>query len=154
MNKIVYRLLVFCLIGFVGCSHEDLPTKSSGNNPDEVAISFSAVIPEAKTIITRADGSIDNMHLLVFDENGYFLVRKGAALSGQTATGGTFNVELPASSKPRTIHFIANYDWSNFNDDELIGTNEAGLITALRTSTPTFWTRKALPSGISATTFN
>lgn len=151
MNKIVYSLFTLCLICFSGCTDNHVIPDEETDKDGDVLVRFTAYIPDFRTITTRANGGVADMHLLVFNENGSFIVRRQAVLSNQTETGGTFTVQLPASSQKRTIHFVANYDWSGFNDAAMLGVNEAGVITSLTTSSPTFWSRVILSSGISGT---
>lgn len=154
MNKIVYGLFILWMVGFVGCTQDRELSSVQPNEKGNVVVSFSATIPEFTTISTRANGGVSDMYLLVFDENGNFIVRKQASLSSQTNTGGNFTVELPASSKQRTIHFLSNYDWSGFDDNSKLGVNEAGVITSMTSADQVFWARVTLSSGITATSFS
>lgn len=152
MNKIVSGLSLLCLILLVGCTPEnfqvpEIPASEGG----EVMVRFTANIPEFKTVQTRANGGVDDMHLLVFDENGIFIVRKVATLTNQTTTGGTFTASLPASSSRRTVHFVSNLEESAFIDSP--GSNEAAVVAMLNTSNATFWSRVELTNGISANSF-
>lgn len=154
MNKIAYSLFVLLLICLPGCTQEESLNGENLTEKEYVTLSFIATIPEFKTVGTRASGGVNSMYLLVFDENGNFIVRKEATLSAQTETGGAFTAELPASTKKRTIHFISNYDQADFTD--IPGTNEVGVITPIKSSDPSnpvFWSRVVLDSGISATGF-
>ena len=153
MNKILYGVSIFCLILLTGCSQEELFTPAPPlQEGGEVTVSFSAVIPDFKTALTRANGGVNDMHLLVFDENGNFIVRKQATLSGQTDQGGTFTAELPSTAKKRIIHFISNLEEANYNDTP--GVNEAGVVALLQTQNLAFWSRMELDDGISATSFD
>lgn len=153
MNKILKGLSIFYLIFIVGCSQDviTIPEKQLQDGED-VSVSFTTSVPEYKTVITRANGGVNEMYLLVFDENGNYIARRVATLSSQTSTGGTFTAQLPSSSNRRIIHFVSNYDWTNFNDTP--GINEAGVVALLSTQNATFWSRMVLNSGISSTSFN
>lgn len=152
MNKILYGVSIFCLILLTGCSQEELFTPAPPlQEGGEVTVSFSAVIPDFKTALTRANGGVYDMHLLVFDENGNFIVRKQATLSGQTDQGGTFTAELPSTAKKRIIHFISNLEEANYNDTP--GVNEAGVVALMHTQNAVFWSRVELDDGISANCF-
>lgn len=151
MNKIVYSLFALCLLCLAGCTQE-IPD----NKPDKdgnVTVNFTVATAELKTIATRANGGVNDMNLLIFDENGSFIARRQATLSAQTDEGGLFTVELPVSSKKRAIHFVSNYNWSGFDDNSMFGVNETGVMTSLNTTTIAFWTRVALNSGISENSF-
>jgi len=151
MNKILYGLSIFCLIILAGCSHEDpLAPEPRLQEGKEITVSFSAVVPEFKTVLTRANGGVNNMYLLVFDEYGNFIVRRRATLIDQSPTGGKFTAQLPATTRPRTIHLISNFE--DYNDTP--GVNEAGVIALMNTENATFWSRVELNDGISETSFN
>lgn len=85
---------------------------------DEVVVSFSVALPENGTA-TKARGddpSVDvrSLHLVVFDENGYFVECREAELTSSGAAHGThqnereFKVTLRKTDKERIIHVIAN----------------------------------------------
>lgn len=76
---------------------------------------FTITLPEPQAAIRAAwgeptDTPIENLHVLVFDENGFFIANAKAKVEMQNATSGTFSVKLPISNSPRRLHFIANYD--------------------------------------------
>lgn len=153
-KKIFYSLFFLCLLAaWGGCTMEPLPDGITEEGTD-ITVRFAASIPDYSTVATRADASVNNMWLLVFNENGTLITRKLATLSNQTETGGTFAVTLPASTKPRTVHFITNYDWTGFNDAAMMGASEAETVALLTTNTPTYWARVELTSGISASCFD
>src|SRR5690554_532580 len=152
MNKIVSGLLLLCLIIIAGCTPENFQVpEMPASEGDEVMIRFEAVIPEFNTVQTRANGGVNDMYLLVFDENGNFIVRNKATLTVQDDNGGTFTASLPSSNSPRTVHFVSNLDENAFNDSP--GSNEAAVVALLSTSSATFWSRVVLPTGISEDSF-
>lgn len=153
MSKIIKTISLFCLIIIAGCSQDVMTIpEQQMQEGEEIAVSFNTLIPEFKTVVTRANGGVNDMYLLVFDENGNYIARRHATLSNQTSTGGTFTAQLPSSSNKRIIHFISNYDWTGFND--ISGLSEAAVVALLSTSTPAFWSRIELDNGISPTSFN
>lgn len=76
---------------------------------------FTFSLPEPVTA-TRADmgeatlQTIDNLHILVFNEKGFFLANATATISNPSATGGTCTAKLPVSNRKCRLHFIANYN--------------------------------------------
>lgn len=155
MKKIVYSLLSLLLFALSGCIQEEMlsPEPQLPEEGSEVTVRFTASIPEFKTVQTRANGGVNDLWLLVFDQNRNFLARKQATLLNQTETGGEFEVTLPASGYKRYIHFASNYDWTGFNDLDLLGYNAIGIINLLSTQNPVFWTFVELPNGINSTCF-
>lgn len=153
MIKIIKAISLFCLIIIVGCSQDVIIIPEQQiQEGKEIAVSFNTIIPEFKTVATRANGGVNDMYILVFDENGNYIAKRQATLSNQTETGGTFTAQLPASSNNRIVHFISNYDWTEFND--IPGLSEAAVVALLSTSNTAFWSRLELDNGISSTSFN
>ena len=155
MKKTVYGLFtLFLFFILTGCSQEEM-VQPEIQLPDggNVMVRFSAVIPEYNTVETRANGDVNDMYVLVFDQSGSFITREQATLTNQTNVGGTFTAELPSSTNPRIVHFICNYDWSGFNDASKLGSNEAAVVALLSTTNATFWARRELPGGIHTGSF-
>lgn len=157
MKKIVYSLFTIILLAFSGCVQDNIlqpePPAQAG---DEVTVRFSVNIPKYKTITTRAaNGGVNDLNLLVFDEESKFIYFRTATLISQTKTSGTFKVMMQPTTKPRTIHFISNYDF--FPDDsddsgdfynQSLGKTEQEVITALESESLLFWNRTVLTGGI------
>ena len=153
MSKIIKTISLFCLIIIAGCSQDVMTIpEQQMQEGEEIAVSFNTLIPEFKTVVTRANGGVNDMYLLVFDENGNYIARRQATLNNQTDAGGTFTAQLPSSSSNRIVHFISNYDWTGFND--IAGLNEATVVALLSTSNSAFWSRVELDNGISTTSFS
>lgn len=146
MKKLLYILCVWLLWS---CTDESLVSESpNGNSP--VSVRFTVDTPEAQPMATRAinENLITNLYLLVFDENGRFISRHQATL-----TGNNYVATLPQSSSKRVVHFIANYNWSSFNDAASVTKDEGELIAPLQSTDLIFWQRMVLNSGINATVF-
>lgn len=140
MKQILYILVLL----LYGCANEGLEYEnpdSSGN----VKVEFKVDVPEARPLSTRAinENLITALQLLVFDENARFIGRYQATLSGNNYT-----VTLPQSNNKRTVHFIANYNWSNFNDASSLTKDEGEIIPPLQSTDLIFWQRVVLNSGI------
>lgn len=144
--KYLFYILVFLL---VGCTSEDFTTETPVEG-SQVTVRFKVDIPEAQPMDTRAinENLIADLQLLVFDENGRFISRHQATVSGTN-----FVVTLPQSSDKRIVHFIANYDWSSFSDTASVTKDEGELIAPLQTTNLVFWQRLVLASGINASVF-
>ena len=118
-------------------------------------VNFSVQLPEMQEA-TRSfiEHGIERLHLLVFDENGYFVEAKAAAPTTPTSFGvasGTtygFSVELKQSPSKRTIHFVANSPTADVKNYPF--GSERELINALSTSgaQDAYWQRVELPDGI------
>lgn len=140
MKKVLYILLLL----FCGCAKDGLDHENPAQG-GEVDVRFSVNVPDAEPMPTRAinENLITTLHLLVFDENARFVGRYQATLNGTNYT-----VTLPQSGNKRIIHFIANYDWSGFNDASSLMKDEGELIAPLQSTNLIFWQRMVLNSGI------
>ena len=131
------------------CSHDNIGVEP---NPEEgaVLVNFSVQVPEMQ-VATRsfADQKIESLHLLVFDENGYFV--QAAEATGTFGvvkdTEYEFTAQLMQSPYKRVVHFIAN---SPIAVKEYEYGSETALINALTTSgsQDAYWQRVELPNGI------
>lgn len=143
------------MLSLGGCMQDDMQLPQTiEQEGDDVTVRFSVNIPEYKTVHTRANGGVNDLFLLVFDDNGNFIARRQATLSDQTETGGKFTASLPSSTSHRNVHFVSNYDWAGFNDQYAVGINEASIVALMSTSNVAFWSRVELTNGISSTTFS
>lgn len=145
MKKLLYLVaLLLC-----GCAME--PNEGLENNEQDVTVYFTVDVPEATPAISRAvinENQIDNLYILVFDENGRFMKRVQASLAGNH-----FTATLPQSSNKRTVHFIANYDWTTFNDAIAMTKDEGEIVAPLQSGNLIFWQRLVLNSGIYTNVF-
>jgi hypothetical protein len=82
--------------------------------------------------------------MMVFNENGNYISRYRGEATGE-ATYIFRNV--PLSDAPRTLHFVANYDWTTFPDRNMISLAENEVIGSMSTrgGTVAFWQRITVP---------
>lgn len=147
MKKLRYILNLLLLLLVVSCSNsnESLPVESE----ESELMSFRIAIPEPE-VQTRAiasDAGLDpnQFYLLVFDENGLFLQRSKATITGQNI----FQVSINKSLSKRIIHFIGNYDFSGFSDVAHSYKSENEIIRSLEMNgRVAYWQRKEYNSGI------
>ena len=94
----------------------DLP--AGGDSEGTVEVTFSVQLPD-DALATKAFGestatAIETLHLIVFDENGYYIDTQPATLIDGVADHEShknehkFKVTLRKTEKERIIHFIAN----------------------------------------------
>lgn len=143
------QLLSILVLLLISCTKENLDVENS-NRDGYVLVKFNIDIPPAQPVDTRAinENLISNLYLLIFDENGRFISRHQANLSGSSYTA-----TLRQSNSKRIIHFIANYDWSSFNDEASLTKDEGEIIAPLQSVGLIFWQRTVLNSGINAAVF-
>lgn len=124
---------------------------------DEVTITFDVQVPDAGAA-TRVMGDeiINTLHLIVFDERGYFLRAQEATLAADPAypldpTTRSFEVTLNASSNGRIIHFVANIDPDQFA--AITAGHEDYIMSNLYVddTADAYWQRMEFTGGISAT---
>ncbi len=165
MKKIL--LAISMMFALTACISEDLPQPQQTDG-DNIELNFSVTIPEAGSVTrgTLGGPTITSLTVVVFDDKGYFVAARSAAnptnaTTATTATNGwgvtsaetNFTVELPQSSSPRILHFVANKSPEDF----AFGTETAimtELTTSLRASGDTqsnededaYWQRVEVPN--------
>lgn len=124
---------------------------------DEVTITFDVQVPDAGAA-TRVMGkeAITTLHLLVFDERGYFIRAEEATLAENPTypldpTKRSFEVTLSASSNGRIIHFVANIDPDQYA--AITAGHEDYIMSNLYVTgdADAYWQRMEFTGGISAT---
>ena len=148
---------LFLLLGLAACIEDDLGQKGCSTSSDgEVTLKFSAVIPGLETVNTRSidpDGEpIKMMWLFLFDENGYYLGHVKAdeltyAPGGATGTStGTFTATVTSST--RRIHFVANYQAADINDNDHLGQLETEMMPQFTSTSGrlVYWGRETFAS--------
>lgn len=154
MKKVLYISLI--LMTLSSCVRDD----HRSANIDCGEFTFMVNIPDAR-YMTRASWAandlsinqiIDNMYVLVFDENGFISRHKAS----QGASPSQFKVTLPTSNDPRVLHFVCNYNWTGFSDEDAAHQSEAMLLANMSVSYPTitYWERREMTSGISGSTLD
>lgn len=153
----IKRIVLYLILGIVmilsACTDHNMD--KSGMNmdlPDELALQFSFTIPGNTVVNTRSidpDGEpISSIWLFLFNESGYYLghVRANEVSYSKDETGkesGTFSTpSIP--STVRRIHFIANYNAADVNDNELLNRTEKEVMTRFTSSSGrlVYWGRK------------
>lgn len=145
MRHLLYILILF----FISCSRENIDSEIDLR--DNVTVEFNVDIADVEPLTTRAvnENLIVNLNLLVFDESGRFISRHQASLSGNS-----YSVTLPQSRNKRIIHFIANYNWSGFDDIGSVTKDEGEIIPVLQSADLMFWKRVVSDSGINTGVFS
>lgn len=155
IKKIAFYLIAGIVTMLSACTDPDMG-KSGGNTdlPDELTLQFSFTIPGNTVVNTRSidpDGEpISSIWLFLFNENGYYLghARANEVSYQKTNTStdageGTFSTpSIP--STVRRIHFIANYNAADVNDNELLNRTEKEVMTRFTSSSGrlVYWGRK------------
>lgn len=151
MYKIVGLMIVF-ILSLSGCS--DNMSGSTELYDRDLKVSFALEDKSTKIKQTSSpveEGMLKNMHVLAFDELGLFISRhRGIAISN--GAGGEYifkNITLSSNEAKRTLHFIANHDWSAFSDAAHLRKHESEVITKLCTTEGevAYWQRIELEKG-------
>ena len=133
LYRLIFRVAV-CLPIIISCVKEDNKKNSSElKEGEEVKISFFTNMSPEIEMATRTASNITDLMILIFDENNHYISRVKAILGEVDASGNRkFEATLISSGKNRYLHFVAGYDWSNFeNDYDLIGSDEGDIIPKL-----------------------
>lgn len=130
------------------CQQDRTATATPDRVPDGyVALRFDAEIPAMQEVVTRSvdpDGNgVQNMTLFCFDSFGLFISTATADLSAQSSETGTFSAVVPENT--RTIHFLANQNMSEFQEDDFRSRSEAEVMSVLEGSSGRmiYWARFA-----------
>lgn len=132
-----YISILFFLI-LTSCNDQEVISTSSVVSQAGEGYQFTVTIPEP-IVATRAMGheltSIDGkpMHVLVFDENGFFVANQTAEKVSYDAEEkkGKYSVELPSSDKPCSLHFVlGNVTYDTYGPDD----SEASIFSTLSVS--------------------
>ncbi len=156
MKKYIFGLFASILF-LSGCADEYDLYQDMENGSETVKVTFAVNIPAFKVATRQSltdENTLNNLFLLVFDEKGNFIERVQATVSPSNATNGTFSATLPANKAKRIIHFIANYNWSGFDDEVAKQKDEREIVAALKGNELYMWSRMELANGITATSFD
>ncbi|MCH3971094.1 MAG: fimbrial protein [Prevotella sp.] len=135
MKKIGWINILFSifLVTLAACTDDD--GQDSSWHGKEMRVNLRVSVP-AWTENTRAGSAsveegINDFQLLCFDKDGYFVGRRAVTFTSSqgTPSGGTLTGTVPSTTC--RIHFIANGDFSSFNDTQSMGVNENTVVSAL-----------------------
>lgn len=158
MKKTLYILLAFLVV--VGCNEDN---SWDVDNPDvvgkdEVKITFSTdVLNYQETRATQVnENTIENLAVLVFDKEEGYQYKRMASLVSQSGYS-EYEVTLKKSIDPKSIHFVANMDWTDFDskETEYIGWPDTEVINQLSTKEGDYigmWQRVEMKNGINENT--
>lgn len=150
MNKIYYILTA--LIYLCSCSESVITSDYSNCTNNGLIIKFDVSSMVQVKSARDFTGSIQSLYVLVFDENGLYQSKhEGEFITQNSGTANYRFKDIPLTSqtKPRTLHFIANYNWSQFSDAANIGRSEEEIVPLLHVNqgTVVYWQRINLPDG-------
>lgn len=153
MKKIYTYLSMLIILLAASCQQEDLAT-APALQPGEYR--FSVTIPEP-VVASRALGEQPQdvtsmpMHVLVFDENGFFIANQTATVNSFERLEGTYTVSLPKNDGKTILHFVLG--------DVAYGTyaptaTEVSIFSALTVGDgqDAYWARTEIDGGISEDT--
>lgn len=136
------------VLGLLGCKRSEMV-----DNVSDDAVVFSLSVEEMDVVQTKMitpSEQIKNLVILLFDDQGYFIGRYSTIKDGYQ-----YLSNIPSSLSRKVMHFVANYDFANFEDQKNIGRTEAEVLMDLQTSEVTaFWARVVLDSGVWSTCLN
>lgn len=157
------RWLASCLLLFTieSCINDEFAASTLGVIDEEgmVSLSITAQVPGLK--VTRGvdvnGEEIATLWILAFNESGTMISRVLADqtndVQGIDGGAGTFSAKVPAST--RVLHFLANVNMDNFNDQENIGRHENEVVAPLVSSSGNlvYWGRQEFGSETELTGF-
>jgi hypothetical protein len=162
MRKILLLLMPFLALA-TGCLRDDLGegrvTPGSG---DDVSLTVRVDVPAAKTreAIGAATIGENGLWMMVFSQTGTYLAKYKGELNGGDGNYSNYIFRgIPVSNgmdeggntvfRSRTLHFVANYDFSDFNDADYRGDAESSLLSGMTVDggTVAYWQRVVLEDG-------
>ncbi|HIZ33550.1 MAG TPA: hypothetical protein H9814_08455 [Candidatus Bacteroides merdigallinarum] len=149
--------VLLMLLTIQACVDEDIASSNHAAVDENgmVHLKLRTNIPAMK--LTRAvdinGEEISTLWLLAFNREGYMISRVLADIQTSNVSGtdggeGTFTATVPAST--RRLHFLANVNMDNFNDQDNIGRHENEVIAPLVSSSGNlvYWGYGQFPQGI------
>lgn len=130
-----YLYMLFFLL-LTSCSEKELGSPAM-SQADE-GYQFTVTIPEPIVATRAMEDELTSlegkaMHVLVFDENGFFVANQTATnVSYDTGEKkGKYSVELPPSDRPCSLHFVlGNVTYDTYGPDD----SEASIFSTLSVS--------------------
>lgn len=147
MKKIYYYISLLTILLVTSCQQQEIVSDTPALKAGEYR--FTVNIPEPLST-TRAMGdkpsaNLNAMHVLVFDENGFFLSNQPATVETFDGEKGTYTVSLPPSDVKRILHFVfGNVNYETYLRDD----SEASIFSQLTVSgdTDAYWQRVEVPN--------
>ena len=146
MKKIYYYINFLTILLVTSCQQQEIVSDAPALKAGEYR--FTVNIPEPR-IATRAMGDTPAtdlpLHVLVFDENGFFVANQPATVNSFNGTQGTYTVQLPPSDRARVLHFVlGNVEFGNYVPDD----SEASIFSQLTVTngTDAYWQRITVPN--------
>lgn len=152
IKKIIHTAIALVAVSalLVSCVEDELwKNPQTGVRDGYIALNFSADIPAMQEVVTRSvdpdGGGVQDMTLFCFDSYGLFITTTKAEVkvenSGPENMTGTFKAEVPENT--RTIHFLANQNTDEFNEDDFRNKSESAVMGVLEGSSGRmiYWAR-------------
>lgn len=150
MKRLLYTaaLLTGILTAATSCQQDDTVLPGGEPTPDGyVRLRFGADIPDMTVVNTRAvdadGGGVQSMVLFCFDEYGLFTTTAEASIETIDEITGTFKADVPKDT--RIIHFLANQNIANFDQNSFRNKSEVAVMAELEGSSGMmiYWDRFA-----------
>ncbi len=146
MKKIYYYISLLTILLVTSCQQQEIVSDAPALKAGEYR--FTVNIPGPR-VATRAMGDTPAtdlpLHVLVFDENGFFVANQPATVNSFNGTQGTYTVQLPPSDRARVLHFVlGNVEFGNYVPDD----SEASIFSQLTVTngTDAYWQRIKIPN--------
>lgn len=154
MRKNMIKRTIYVLVALFGvlawltsCRQDSIPSPPTEAREGYVTLRFHADIPVMSEVVTRSvdpDGNgVQNMTLFCFDAYGLFITTATATIVAVDEESGSFSAEVPENT--RTIHFLANQNMTEFQEDDFRNRSESEVMAVLEGSSGRmiYWARFA-----------
>ena len=152
----LYYIALPLLLLLAGCAREPMDSMliPEGKEGDSITLTLGLHADDLSDLALRSEAinddeveKITSLRILVFNEHQQFLYSTDAVLGDPTSAASladdaflpdgkkgsitmikSFKATFIQSSKPRYLHFVANYDWTGQTQDYFLVGNSAGAI--------------------------
>ncbi|MGL5683296.1 MAG: fimbrial protein [Marinifilaceae bacterium] len=151
MKRLFFLLILFSL--FVMSCNEDDTIIMHNASMNTLSVKVSTSVTTSTKSLPIASRDINNLCVLLFDENGFFISRHFGELKSGTTDEYYFKGVPLSGNVKRTLHFIANITWTGFSDADNRGKHETEVITSLYTEHDVigYWKNYTLANGFGET---
>src|SRR5574344_317989 len=134
IHLIILSSIVLMMALFAGSCADDLSSPTEDETPIHAKMSVQIPHFAPKSLqrsgVADPDGeAIQNMYLMCFDKDGYFMSKTKATWTVTDASNGTIQAHIPKTTC--RIHFLANSNVTNIDESHFQGLHENILIPSL-----------------------
>jgi len=134
ITHLIINSIALVMVMFVSSCADDIYSSAQDGSTMHVHLSVQIPAFSQNTLqrfgVADPDGeAIQNMYLMCFDKDGYFISKTKASWTVTDASNGTIQADIPKTTC--RIHFLANSNVTNIDESHFQGLHENILIPSL-----------------------